>query len=757
MPHSDHEEDDMARAGGPMEAGGFEEYVLDDGGGGGEGYAVRLFPDLNNEELQRDGQPPQFYWSPQQLRLARFPDTGDFKFSHTHFRGVLDESHVGVEETTETVGGLLNLTVTSRMPPAVMAQLQEQVTERLRGDSRPFWRVLGNRQPDITMVPVRSNTASMSSLAPDSPGLQDATPVDDPGSGLERSLRTKRGIVADRDLRGTSNLDLWAVQLDGIGPGSITGGENAYGGLLGGIPSELVWAAMHGNASPFFVSQTLMIPMATPVVEISIVGHWQKCLDHFSAEATGGVAFFAADVAVQLEEMQRSGDIEVTMVVDQTVPGADAVAERLEKTKDLVTQKFIDLAKETIFAPATPVEAAEARKKKGWWNLGVAMKVVKKKELVDLRYTESQIWKYNRQDVISSTLEGLRREIAADEQAAGKYFHLVSLGDLNRKVRRITRPVANWLPDPEQQWAGDPVKGLAVEFGYPNTRGEIGWKGNQFVPAGGADQVWEPEWVQLTDEEMSDRPDGWEPDQTYVRRKVILGESSSALADPYNRVVVERNTVDLDPEPRLSDEISVDVRADNAGVLEVGPIQLGVVLDGSSQVVEVSVRPLGTTVDGRAREVVTFSFNGTDQDVPRRLKIYTGDPDYVPAYEYQVRVVVKGTLFTDGMEWGHDEDTWLSGLGNGPLTVSVPRPGTEGTGQPRALRREQVLSLPSGSEDARGERGQPRERQASGERPTSNGSTPNGSGRSAERRVTVDGYDLSASPPAPPEFTGHAR
>lgn len=747
----------MSRAGGPMEAGGFEEYVLDTGEG--EGYAVRLFPDLNNEELQREGQPPQYYWSPQQLRLARFPDTGDFKFSHTHFRGVLDESHVGVQDTTETVGGLLNFTVTSRMPPAVMAKLQEQVTERLRGDSRPFWRLLGDRQPDITMVPVRSNTASISSLAPESPGISGATPVDDPGSSIERSMRTKRGMVADRDLRGTSNLDLWAVQLDGIGPGSITGGENAYGGLLGGIPSELVWAAMHGNASPFFVSQTLMIPMATPVVEISIVGHWKKLHDHFSAEATGGIAFFAADVAVELDKLRRSGDIEVTMVVDQTVPGADAVAERLEKTKDLVTQKFIDLAKETIFAPAAPIEAAEAREKKGWWNLGVAMKVVKKKEFVDLRYKESQIWKYNRQDVISSTLEGLRREIAADEAAARKYFHLVSLGDLNRKVRRITRPVANWLPDPEQQWAGDPVKGLAVEFGYPNTRGEIGWKGNQFTPAGGADQVWEPEWVQLTDEEMQDRPAGWEPDRTYVRRKVILGESTSALADPHNRVIVERNTVDLDPEPQLSNEISVDVRADNAGVLEVGPIQLGVVLDGNTQVVEVAVRPLGKRLDGSARETVTFSFSGADQDEPRRLKLYTGDPSWEPAYEYQVRVIVKGTLFSEGMEWGHDEHTWLSGLGNGPLTVSVPRPNSAGTGQPRALRREQVLSLPSGSANGHGPRGHAREPARSGERSVPNGRT--GSGPSGERRdvidLTVDGYGLAEASSGPPEFTGHAR
>jgi hypothetical protein len=598
---------------------------------------------------------------------------------------------------------------------------------------------------------VRSNVAAISSLAPNSPAIDAATPVEDEGSSIERSLLTKRGIRHDRDLRSTSNLDLWAVQLDGTGPGSITGGENAYGGLLGAIPSELVWAAMHGNASPFFVSQTLMIPMATPVVELTIKGHWKKIFDHFSAQATGGIAFFSADVSVELETLRRSGDIEVEMVVDQTVPGAEAIASQLEKTKSLVTEKFIELAKETIFAPVPPVEAAKARKKAGWWNLGVALKVVKKKEFVDLEYRESQVWKYNRQDVISSTLEGLRREIAGDEEASKKYFHLVSLGDLNRKLRRIVRPVANWR-DPDIAWSGDPVSGLGIEFGYPNTRGEITWKGTQFAAAGGNDQSWEPEWVQLTRDEVANPPSGWEPGRTLVRRKVILDQSTSALTDPMNRVIVERDVVDIDPAPTFSDEMSVDIRADNAGVLEVGPIQLGVVLEGNTQVVEVSIRPLGRTHDGMEREVVKFSFTGDDQDQPRRLKIFTGDPTYEPAYEYQVRVITKGTLFSEGMEWGHGPDTWLTGLGNGPLTVSVPRPGAEGTSEPRALRRDEVLSLPPPSgEDA--EEAELLERGV----PLPNGSHGNGSAPQKRASRTVEGYALTGGASRPPEFTGHAR
>ena len=753
----------MVRPGGPTEAGGFEQYILDSQGEG-EGYTVRLYPDLNNEKLQREGQPPVFYWTPQALRLAKYPDTGKFKFSHVHFRGILDETTVGVDEKTETVGGLLNFTVTSRLPPAVMARMKEQIIEERRGDTRPFWRVFGNRDPDITMVPIRGNTAAISSLAPNTPashGDADAVSTEEPGASVERALITERGIRHDQQLRAATSLDLWAVQLDGTGPGSVTGGENAYGGLLGGIPSELIWSAMRGNASPFFVSQTLLIPMATPVVELNIRGHWSKIFDHFSMAAQASYLFASADISYEMEKLTRKGDIEVEMIVDTTIPGAKEVAERLEKTKDLVREPFMKLAMKTIFEPVPPVEAAKAPKKKGWWSFGASFKLVKKREFLDLRYSEKQTWKYNLEDTIQSNLEGLRREIAADPEEAQHYFHLISLGDLNRKVKRIVHPVANWVTDPSREWAGDPINGIAVEFGYPNTSGELYWKGEQFAAAGGDNQVWEPEWVQLRDEEIKeeDRPPDWTFGQTFVKRRVFLKEGTSALEDPYNRVIVEVNQVDLDPEPNgsLVSDISVDARADDSGVLEVGPIQLGVVLDGNTQVVEVEIQPSGKTLktetrEPQDREVVRFSFDGTDQNEPRRLKIYTGDPSYSPAYQYRVRVIVKGTLFTDGMEWAGD---WQPGQGNGPLTVSVPRPGGEGVSEPRALSRDEILSLPSDG-NGRFEAGERSVKTAASARGWPGGASQEGPEDGGGGSETVDGYDLTkpAHPP-PPEVTEH--
>jgi hypothetical protein len=49
--------------------------------------------------------------------------------------------------------------------------------------------------------------------------------------------------------------------------------------------------------------------------------------------------------------------------------------------------------------------------------------------------------------------------------------------------------------------------------------------------------------------------------------------------------------------------------------------------------------------------------------------IFTGQPDFIPKYQYRVSVTVKGTLFSKGMAW---QGPWVQSAGNGPLIVNVP-------------------------------------------------------------------------------------
>jgi hypothetical protein len=77
-----------------------------------------------------------------------------------------------------------------------------------------------------------------------------------------------------------------------------------------------------------------------------------------------------------------------------------------------------------------------------------------------------------------------------------------------------------------------------------------------------------------------------------------------------------------------------------------------------------------------------------DQLEPRFFRIFTGQLDYVPAFEYRVHVTVKGTLFNKGQAWS---GPWVPGGANGALMVAVPGPEDEGV-QRRSLRGREMFS-----------------------------------------------------------------
>jgi hypothetical protein len=73
---------------------------------------------------------------------------------------------------------------------------------------------------------------------------------------------------------------------------------------------------------------------------------------------------------------------------------------------------------------------------------------------------------------------------------------------------------------------------------------------------------------------VSNPPQDWTPDKTFLKRQIHFSEPPSALENPFARIQVETEVVDLDPgeNGRLVSDINLEVRADEAGTLSVGPI-----------------------------------------------------------------------------------------------------------------------------------------------------------------------------------------
>ena len=700
---------------GPVYTNRFEEFVVNDENG--EEYTILYLADLNNDKLQAEGKPPAYYWVPGTVRMSRKGDTGDYKFRHVHFVGVFNEDlHAGVEGNSEVTGGLLAFTTTSRYPTSVLAQAEAQLLDKFRGDSDKYWGWRTPAAPQFAMAPITSNTTLITSLTPGRDGTAPVEGIGTPaapsggtappgGRNLVRRVDPNQQVIHGRNFRSSSAIDAWAWNLQGQGPGSVTGGENAYAGMIGPLASELVWAGFHGGYSPIAVVQNLIMPVWSQEIYIRIEGDWDRIFQHFSGHANAGYRWFAADVKAEFNQLRISGGIEVEVHVDGTIPDGADMAEEIDARIDMIVDKFMQQATQVIFEPAPPeVEPAEAPSG-GFLSRffggggGFALKYRRDEQHLNLHYEETRHHRYNQPTTISSSLEGFFNEIKADPEAEQKYFTRLVLGDLSRKVTRIVKPVVNW-PDPAKEWVGEPAAFLSVEIGYPDNQGHLQWLPHVFQSTDtSSETTWKPAFALRQLHEVNNPPSEWTPEKTFVRRRVHLTEPAGATDNPYVQLLVEKNEIllDLDENGTLMDGSIVEVRADSVGKLEVRMTGIDATLQDPSQVVEVEFRILGRTHDGHERPIVRFSWHHHDQDQSRYLEVFTGQLDYVPRYEYRVTVTVKGTIFSRGMSW---TGPWTEGQGNGDLMIRVPRPDEAGVTTRRLTPREVSLGLPPAGEAA---------------------------------------------------------
>jgi hypothetical protein len=199
-------------------------------------------------------------------------------------------------------------------------------------------------------------------------------------------------------------------------------------------------------------------------------------------------------------------------------------------------------------------------------------------------------------------------------------------------------------------------------------------------------------------------------------------EPPDQAENPFVQVQIEDNVIELDPGEygSLVNDITLEVRADSAGRIRVGPIDLGAYLEDRSQKVEVTLK----AVDENGRDIdrfppVKLSWNEDDQEEPRFWSVFTGDETIMPYFKYQVRCIVKGSFFSKGMEW---TGPWNDHAGNGAITLSIPYPEDDGVSVRSTTSSD--ISTPPGSTTAPGN-------------PSTEGSTP----------TPPPGGDTSTPPP----------
>lgn len=701
-----------------------------------KGFDILFYPDVNNNALQAEGKPPVFYWLPNYVHIARKDGKadGDLMFSMIRFAGRESQdgsTDLGEGKTNSVAGGVLGFSVTSAPPDEVLKDAQQQIVNMWTGKTDHFWGIRTNMAPVFRPVPIVANDTMVSNLSPQANGSS-STPVSDlnanansnPVPGVEpprghakplitrffkfqegdrvpdaqrsnpvpqlngyasiRSVinsdrfleRMSEKIVLNRDIprllpqRGP--IDPWYWNMQGAGKGSVDpSGVNAYTAMIGAYPAAIVWEAFHRTYTPIFVNYLMKVKFWTPQIEVTIKGNWDRVFEHFSANANGRYYWFSADLKAEINNMRTNGSIEVDIKVDGTIPNGEKVVEQIEKRSDLVFEKFMEMAKKVIFDPPQPtVEAASANN--GLlsgilpYGGGLALKYRRDSTKLNLYYHETRQIAYLQEVPISGSLEGVYDEIKANPDAEKKYFMTIDLNDWPQKLARITKPVVDYN--------AMPVAFLSVQHGYPNTKGEVNWLPKTFDKSDPDTATGIFEFTQKQADQVTNPPQNWKPDMTFLKRRVHMKEEANPFTNIYERIQIRDNVIDLDPGPNgtMINDTTVEVRADDAGRLRVGPIGLGVELENSKQVVEVTFQLTDEqSNDLQDYEPVKFTWKFDDQETSRYWAVYTQDNAVRPFFKYQVRVIVKGTLTTKGMEWA---GPWVNSLANGPLMITVPTP-----------------------------------------------------------------------------------
>ena len=222
---------------------------------------------------------------------------------------------------------------------------------------------------------------------------------------------------------------------------------------------------------------------------------------------------------------------------------------------------------------------------------------------------------------MSGQLEGLYDVIKADPTQEKKYFTTLYLDDWERKVSRIVKPVVNW-PDPSQKWVGEPVAFVSAQIGYPNDKGGSSGTATCSSRATAPDAMWNTAIAMKAAADVASPPPGWTPDKTFVKRQVHFTEPPNETENPFARVSRSRRTSStsiLATAGRPLSDINLEVRVDNVGALNVGPIILNVQLENAAQMIEVTFQAEGQTDDGNPA-----CRSGSNGSTPTRISRGTG-------------------------------------------------------------------------------------------------------------------------------------
>ena len=474
----------------------------------------------------------------------------------------------------------------------------------------------------------------------------------------------------------SDNPDAWAFEIQGAGAGALNiHASNAFTTMMGRRPVLMMWESAQSGTSQVTLENHIQYDVWQLVTKIRIEGDWEKIATHFSAEAKGGISWFRADAKREVNKLIENGAVTVKVDFGAGMTDATRKAE-IEKSADLVADKIYALVESKLKEAGSSIEQEQAKApdvagkmidmfKKNFW-VGISVGVNSRKDVFQGTFVyEKEInEQVTRAEMLSSQMEGLFDETSEDEAAFDRYFSEVFMEEGFRKVHVVASANANW-PSADGS-SGDPIHALKVQVGYPDSQGSMVWKPAARSKDDLNDDTWSDDtsavmWTEagkdrlyvfdFTRHENGDDSD--KSEEIHVRKTISFKESPDVAE---NEITEEYSTTDH----------MLEVRAESAGELNVGPIKIDMPIGADNTQVSVLVR-VRTPRFGEK----TYTITGATENDPRHYRVWYAAPDDREAYEYKAEVTIKGRRF--GQKPIRYEGDWTAGsAASGELLVSLP-------------------------------------------------------------------------------------
>ncbi len=454
-------------------------------------YNLQIYPDANNPLLKANRLPMQFYYMPQNLHLAKKPNSDDFDFSVTLFKGLMTSEDTLNAAGTATSGGeidaggaFVTFSTSMEIPSSVLtATLDKLKTGQFSGPAGPVpTSIAGHCQvaandpePRLGCVPIASSQVTIevpqlpgSSVAPTPPPATGATPAAGaspapaaagakPATPAPASPSAPTGAAAP--VTNTGNP--WFISAQGMGNGSIdASGVSTFLVTCNQDSAGAIVGALQAGNSPFTVHYNLTLMFYINAMNVHMTVSTDKVFQQLSAAAEAKYTFVQADLSVNYQSCVQSGAI-TTIINDNSGVAADPDMKKLIDTEitNMQTQAW-NMVKDLMFNWQPKPDAPATASTGACGGAAVSLKLNYQSNSGSLTDDLTLNETVTRMQVVSGDLNQLGSVAKAK---LDKYLAIIDIGEFFQKIQVAATPNIDFSGSA----IADPITSASISVSYP--------------------------------------------------------------------------------------------------------------------------------------------------------------------------------------------------------------------------------------------------------------------------------------------------